>query len=349
MASSMMSETQLLEPQTFDSRTQDFLNQLKKESTRKTYSAGLQEFQRLLSLRALTINQWVELVEEDRLKPPLKATNIACDSLTDFVKSMKNKGFSPATINLYASSVQSLIKWIYRDRYKITTKFSDLPDPEPESDKEEWTPELISKFFLSMEKPIYRALITVIFQSGLGIEEIVHLKYQDIQDEFEHGTRPICLELKRKKTGVPFQTFIGSVAINQLKEYFEAVGTPKPEQPIFHREPDSKHPGNEMFPMSKGAIERYFVRRAKRFIKKPWKGENPRRPHSLRAAFQRLLILAGLGEVFTEYFMGHEVARNKQAYIIKGMSKEQFRNQYIAFESALTFSVEEPNNQKESV
>ena len=55
-----------------------------------------------------------------------------------------------------------------------------------------------------------------------------------------------------------------------------------------------------------------------------------------RAAFQRLLILAHCPEIFTEYFMGHEVARNKQAYIIKGMGKEEFRKQYHSFEAALT-------------
>jgi integrase/recombinase XerD len=336
--------TQLLEPQQeprlFDSRTQGFIDQLKKSSTKKAYSAGLREFQYLLSKKNLTIYEWVELVDKDRLKSPLEATNVGTDTLKEFVDHMEKKSFSANTINLYVASVQSLIKFLYRGRYQITAEFAGLPEPDPESDKEEWTLDLVSKFFLSMDKPVYRALVAVIFQSGLGLEEVLSLKYKAIQEEYEQGTRPICLELKRRKTAVPFQTFLGSVAVNQLTEYFKAEGTPALEQPVFHRETDPKLLGSEMKPMSKGAIERYFARRARRFIKTPWVGENPRRPHSLRAAFQRLLILAGFAEVFTEYFMGHEVARNKQAYIIKGMGREEFREQYRKFEFALTFSTE---------
>jgi integrase len=282
------------------------------------------------------------------LKSPLEATNIGTDSLEQFVDYMeqqkKNNGkskFTANTINLYVSSVQSMIKYIYRGRYQITTKFAGLPEPDPESDKEEWTLELVSAFFKAMDKPVYKTIVAVIFQSGLGIEEVLSLKYRDIQVEYEKGIRPICLELKRRKTKVTFHTFLGSVAVDQLTEYFKSVGTPSPDQPIFHRLPDPKLPENEMKTLSKGAIERYFLRRAKEFAKEPWIGENPRRPHSLRAAFQRLLILAHCPEIFTEYFMGHEVARNKQAYIIKGMGKEQFRKQYQAFESALAFSVDE--------
>ena len=338
---------QLLEAQPFDLRTQGFINQLKKHSTRNTYSAGLQEFQKLLFLKNLTIYQWVELVDKDRLKSPLEASNIATDTLKDFVDSMEKKHLSPNTINLYVSSVQSLIKFLYRGRYQITTKFAGLPEPDPLSSKEEWSLPLISEFFLSMRKPLYRALVAVIFQSGLGIEEALNLTYGDIQAEYEQDLRPICLELKRRKTKVPFHTFIGSVAVNQLAKYFEAVGTPAPEQPIFHRAPNSRLPSNEMKTLSKGGIERYFWRRARRCIKKKWIGENPRRPHSLRAAFQRLLILAHCPEIFTEYFMGHEVARNKQAYIIKGMGKEEFRKQYQIFESALTFKTDDATSKGE--
>ena len=60
-----------------------------------------------------------------------------------------------------------------------------------------------------MDKPVYRALLAVIFQSGLGIEEALNLKYKSIQEEFEQGIRPICLELKRRKTELHFKHFSG--------------------------------------------------------------------------------------------------------------------------------------------
>ena len=331
----------------FDSDTQKFIDQLKKKSTQQTYSVGLGEFHNFLDLeKKLTISQWIDLVDDDRFKPHREASNIATDTLKDFVIYMgkKEKAFSPNTINLYVASVQSLVKFCFRGSYKITTAFAGLPKPDSQSDKEEWNLNLIKAFLLSMDKPVYRALVAVIFQSGLGLEETLSLKYKDLQEELEQGIKPICLKLKRRKTSVHFQTFLGSDAVNQLLEYFKAEGTPQPDQPIFHRSPDPQDPGCEMKPLSKGGIERYFARRARRFIKIPWFGENPRRPHSLRAAFQKLLTLAGCAEIFPEFWMGHEVTRNKSAYIIKGMGREEMRSQYRKFEYALRFSTEEPKS-----
>lgn len=333
----------------FDSDTKEFIDQLKKKSTKQTYSVGLCEFRKFLDLeKKLTISQWIDLVDDDRFKPHREASNIATDTLKDFVIYMgkKEKAFSANTINLYVASVQSLVKYSFRGSYKITTAFAGLPEPDSQSDKEEWNLNLIKAFLLSMDKPVYRALVAVIFQSGLGLEETLSLKYKDLQEELELGICPICLKLKRRKTSVHFQTFLGSDAVNQLLEYFKAEGTPQPDQPIFHRALNPQHPGCEMKPLSKGGIERYFARRAKRFIKKAWVGENPRRPHSLRAAFQKCLTLAGCAEIFPEYWMGHEVSRNKSAYIIKGMGREEMRTQYFKFEYALTFSTEEPKSKE---
>ena len=76
----------------FDSDTQKFIDQLKKKSTQQTYSAGLGEFHKFLDLeKKLTISQWIDLVDDDRFKPRRQATNIATDTLKDFVVYMEKK------------------------------------------------------------------------------------------------------------------------------------------------------------------------------------------------------------------------------------------------------------------
>ena len=55
------------------------------------------------------------------------------------------------------------------------------------------------------------------------------------------------------------------------------------------------------------------------------------------AAFDKLLIRARCPEIFAEYWMGHEVEKNKDAYIIKDMGPEEWREEYQNFEHALAF------------
>jgi len=50
-----------------------------------------------------------------------------------------------------------------------------------------------------------------------------------------------------------------------------------------------------------------------------------------------LLIRARCPEIFAEYWMGHEVEKNKDAYIIKDMGPEEWREEYQNFEHALAF------------
>jgi len=331
---------QAIEQQPFDGKTQKFIDGLKKPSTKRTYTFGLLEFKRFLKEKQnLTVDQWIIEVDKDHYRTVDNATDIASESLRDFGNSLQKKGLSANTIALYVAAVQSLFYRRVNGRYKLSSKFADLPKAETISEKEEWTLELMSEYFLAMDKQIYRTIVIVIFQSGLSLEEILALTYGDIAEEFEAGVAPLTLHLKRKKTGVPFYTFLGTVAIEQLKNYFAEVGTPRLDQPIFHADKSPNDPDG-LKSITKAGIERYFARRAKRFLKKEWVGSNPRRPHSIRAAFQKLLVLNDCPEVITEYFMGHEVGKLKQAYIVKGMSKEQFREVYRKHESALTFRTE---------
>lgn len=325
---------------------QEFLEQQKRLSTKSAYTVGLDLFSMFLSEQepALTFNGWLELVDADRLRSAILMTNVADITLKDYRVYLESKTFeqgkhkgekeySANTINLYVSAVTSLISYIYRGKYAISTKWIGLPKAEPESLKEEWTPEKLSECFLSIKKQVYRAVFCCFIQSGLGIEEILNLKYRDIKEELTAGLSPIVLYLKRKKTEIRFYTCLGSIAVTQLKLYFAEVGTPLDDQPIFHQ----LTKGKEMRPIAKSSIEKYFARLARKSLKKAWVGENPRRPHSLRGAFQKLLILSDCPEVFSEYWMGHETSKNKKAYLLKGMGREEHREQYRKFEHALSF------------
>lgn len=323
--------TQTLTEKQFDKNTHSFLDQLKRANTKNAYAIALNEFEVFLKNKfTLSLNEWIIQVDLDHTRPISQSTNIATESINSFVKQLSEKGLSANTINLYCAAIQSYFSYRANGRYSLTLKYAGLPKAEVKSTKEEWTLKLIKEFYESMDKSVYRAVLAVIFQSGLALEDLLSLKYGIIKDEFNANVTPLCLKLTRKKTDVSFYTFLGKDAIKALTEYFKETGIPEDNQPIFHRETNLDKP------LTKAGIEKYFLRRAKKSLPS-WTGSNPRRPHSLRAAFQKLLVLAGCPEIFTEYFMGHSVEKNKAAYIIQGLSKEQLREQYSKFESALSF------------
>jgi integrase len=93
-------------------------------------------------------------------------------------------------------------------------------------------------------------------------------------------------------------------------------------------------PEDPLYPLSESAIEKYFARRAKKFIG-PYKGHNPCRPHSLRAGFYTLGKDNKADPEYIEFWMGHEVPEQKKVYMSKG--RDGWRKAYAEqAEPALT-------------
>jgi integrase len=346
----------------FGLKTQKFLAALEKESTKNIYTSGMKVFQTFYNQNSHgTIEDFLNRLDEDLLLPPGKRSRVGTTTLREFIVYMKNppkekadsknstsakilkrkkplKPLSNKTINCYVSSVRSLVSFIYDYEYNIPVRGIGLPNPEVISSKNPWTLESISKFLKPM-KPRYKALGACIFQSGQGLQEILSLSYGDIQSEFERGTRPLMLTLKRQKTGVQYVSFLGSVSLDLLTEYFKEEGKPKSHE--------------RLFPIEEETVERYFSRRARKLIKpekesqssqepkttKPWKCNCPMRPHSLRSAFEKLLVKGHVSESYCDYMMGHKINALKDAYIISGMSPEEWRQEYRNFEKFLTFEI----------
>jgi Integrase len=323
--------TQVLEansPNLFDPQTREFLSALKRQSTRDIYTAGLKVFQTFYNQYGQgSIADFLDRVSTDLQLPPGKRARVATNALREFINYMQEPKadhvFSGKTINTYVSSVRSLVSHIYDYEYQIPIRGIGLPDPEVKSKKTAWTLELFSKFIEPM-KPMYKALAATILMSGQGLAEVLSLTYVDIQLEFEQDTRPIKLEFKRRKTGVKYMTFLGSPAINLLDNYFTVKGKPQPNE--------------RLFPVEEETVERYFSRRALKLIE-PWEGNCPMRPHTLRAAFDKLLIKGQCPPIYAEFWMGHAVDKLKAAYIISGMSPEEWRQEYLKFEPLLTFKL----------
>jgi len=305
---------------TFDEETAEFLDALK-PSTRSIYSAGLEAFQAFYAQQG-TIKDFLDRIEQDQQLPRRERKRVARTTLKGFVDWMTTQtSFKPKTIRTYVGAMQSLARYLEID---VSTRYIGLPAPNPSSKKYPWTLASVGKFAALMDKPLYKCLVAVFFQSGLGVSDVLALTYEDVKTEYETGTMPLCLDLVRIKTATPHITFLGKLGIGLLHDYLKTRGV--------------LDPADRLFPISKTAVERFFVRRSKNLIE----GCESRvrcGPHTLRTAFRTLMVDAGCPETYAEFFMGHNLTSDiKKVYTSK--TRDGWRAEYAKYEKAVTFSLE---------
>jgi integrase len=283
----------------------EFLSVLK-VGTRSVYAAGLRLFRQYYSGKG-SIGDFLNSIEHDRFLPRNEKRRIATETLNGFAAWLQDRGYAPKTVRIYVGSVQSLAK--YYD-IPISLRYVNLPTAIPVNRKHPWTLSEVGEFVAAMEKPMCRSIAASIFQSGLSISDLLTLTYGDVKEELEKGITPLCLDLTRKKTGVQFITFLGSWSVKLLKEHL-ANRKMEDETPIYN--------------VSARTVHAYFRKTAHKFAG-AFKGRNPYSPYSLRAAFHTFLSDHKVDPLYIEYWMGHKIPEQLQAYINK--SRESWRQTY---------------------
>lgn len=323
---------QIIAKSRFGDEVEEYLS-LKGKATRFVYSSAFGHFLNFYGNKygeGKGFSDYLDRIFEELKKERRQQRRIAELELVDFINYLKELGKSNNTIRLYFAAVQNFLKY---KQVMVSARFiGNLPPPveKPINHKHEWTIKQIKKFVdLS---PTYRdkAIIACLFQSGLGINELVNLNYGDIQDEFEKETIPICLKLVRQKTAVPFKTFFGRDAVKYLRLYLQTRKNLIRETPLF-----TKWQSEER--ITPAAIQKKFYEIAKNlpFIKsEQLEGYNPCRPHSLRAAFKSQLTNY-ISDDLIEFFMGHKVGGTGDAYLNKPTKK--LREDYMHAEEYLAF------------
>ena len=284
----------------------EFLSALKL-GTRHVYERGLAKFQDFLAMQGLDVAGFLSLVEEDLRKSRLEKTRVARKTLNAFIAYLQSEGFAPKTVNAYVGAVQSLAK--YYD-IPLSTRYVNRPPPKAIHKKHPWTIEEIGNFISLMNNIQYKCIAACIAQSGLSISDLLGLKYGDIRDEFEKGIMPLCLDLSRKKTNVPFLTFIGGWALSFLRLHLADR----------HMQDDTP-----TFTVTRRAVDSYFARVGVKFGGN-FSGGNPYNPHSLRAAFRTILSDHKVDPLYIEFWMGHKVPEQQIVYVSK--SREGWRETY---------------------
>jgi len=200
-----------------------------------------------------------------------------------------------------------------------------MPSSQPLSSKFPWTLDHVAEFIGLIRKLEMRSIAVTLFQSGLSVSDALSLTYEDIKYEYEEGISPLCFDLARIKTDVPFMTFIGEWGVSLLRKHLGGRRL-RLEAPLYS--------------VSHRAIDHYFQRLGRRWMRS-YKGQNPCRPHSLRAAFRTLLGDAKMDRDVVKFFMGQRLPEQDRVY--HSRSRDGWRDLYRQYEYALT-----PENWKET-
>ena len=294
----------------------DFLDSFK-PSTRKVYSAGLNKFLEFYRKKnyGRSIEDFLDAVEKDMSKPRRQRYQFTRNVLREFIDSLKSEGYAPKTIRSYINAIQSLGTYY---GISISTRYVGLPSSQPLSKKYPWTVNEAGKFIMSIQDAETRSIAATILQSGISLGDLLLITWGDIKREYRRSIVPLCFDLARKKTDVPYMTFIGSWGFKLLKKHL-GDRLKSDDDPIYN--------------ISQRTVEHRFRSLSKKFIGK-YEGMNPCRPHSLRAAFRTFLGDAGMQETYIEFFMGHRLPEHRAVYVSK--SREGWRETYKKYESYLT-------------
>jgi len=298
-----------------DENAEEFLDAVS-PSTRKVYRSALEAFLVFYQHAGYgkTLTDFLDAIEADMRLPRKARKRVARNVLKEFVR-FCNARWKPKTVRVYTGAVQSFAGYF---DIKVTTRYVDLPSSQPMSKKFPWSLEKVAEFIEMIERPIIKAVGVAIFQSGLSISDVLAQTYGDIKHEYEEGIVPLCFDLARIKTDVPYMSFISTWGVDTLKEALKGRRL---------------NLDTRLYPVSARSVQICFQNQAREWLGE-YKGHNPCRPHSLRAAFRTLLGDAKADRDVVEFWMGHAVPEQYRVYHCR--SRDGWRALYKQYEKFLT-------------
>jgi site-specific recombinase XerD len=168
----------------------------------------------------------------------------------------------------------------------------------PRPKREERLPSVLSKeetarFLDQVRNPKHRALVMLLYSSGLRVGEAVRLRREDL--DVDHG----LVKVRQGKGAKDRVTLLASRALEMVEAYVTAF---QPEGWLFPGEPAERH-------LTTRSVQRVVREAARRAgLAKPVT------PHTLRHSFATHLLEAGTDLRYIQELLGHRSSRTTQIY-----------------------------------
>lgn len=233
----------------------------------------------------------------------LQENNISVEEMTEediqqYILYLKrNKGLSAGTINNYISAIKFFYTFVLDrelnprkvPRMKRTKKFPVIPPKE----------EIIA-LLNSSDNLKHKAILTLIYGSGLRVSEVAKLKISDI------CSKSMRVRVENAKHNTNRYTILSESALKVLREYFKEYFSGK-----------RYLPNDWLFP-GQGPMDHIHVKSIKNTIIK-LRGKLNLDPnisaHTLRHCFSTHLLEDGVDPVFIQQMLGHKSLKTTLTYL----------------------------------
>lgn len=221
---------------------------------------------------------------------------ITTEQLKEYLYYCKEKrGLSNSFINQTISAVKILrldvlgLDWDKELRIKRPRR--DYPLPDILSKQE------INKMVEVTSNPKHKAIIAVLYSSGIRRDELINLRLSDIDSE------RMVIRVVNGKGNKSRDTLLANKTLQLLQQYYSCT-FPKPIRYVFEA---GGKPGQTYSPTSVSRIIKRAAQRAK--IKKNIY------PHSLRHAFATHMLEDGANLKLIQKLLGHSSLRSTMVYL----------------------------------
>jgi integrase len=250
----------------------------------------------------------------------------ASEIVQSFVDNLANKGRSVRYVNVALAYIKTFFrvngfeneKEIRVERYFQPSRYRKRPEYVPTSEE-------IEKMAYAARSKRNKALILMLYTTGLRVSTLRALKVGDVIEELNKGLSiikiPVYPEMKNNipeacKGGIPYYTFASLEAVEALKEYLDErlkeYGSLNSEEPLFCS--DTTNLPKEVrvkTPIIQKSVQQIIKKAAKSAGIKRWGDVTP---HCLRKAFESALRNNGLDIKDQEFLMGHILPGSQDAY-----------------------------------
>ena len=214
------------------------------------------------------------------------------------------------------STLRSFFKYLTREQVIASNPAKSVSTPKVEKtlptaltvdeafrlmDSPETIPEKLSEGSSKRNRLRDRAILELLYSSGLRVSELVGLNLNQVNSEL--GIVRV-MGKGRKERIVP----VGTKALEALKAYVEERGAPRGEEPIF-----TNSFGGRLTTRSVGRLVKKYTRHSGIFRKVS--------PHSLRHTFATHLLDAGADIREIQEMLGHSSLSTTQRYTHVSMGK----------------------------
>ncbi|WP_406661551.1 tyrosine-type recombinase/integrase [Methanolobus sp. ZRKC3] len=278
--------------------------------------------------------------------------------LQDQSHAYTGKKLAPGTISGFVSKIVAFYNYFYIETPKQPRNSKKTNKSKKENLKRA-DKDLIRQA-LSIAGPRETAMILIGISSGMASAEIASLNVQQFWEGYDPDTEITTFDMRRRKVGVDFITFISPEASRAIIKYLEwRDRAPSGNEQRFLIECEKRKVTDDSYIFIKKSVSRdYLLLRDE--DKRKLKAKNIRdvyarlsaqlnavsppgvfnllRSHNMRKYFNTTLKNEGLDGDLIEYFMGHQLDGSKDAYF-EG-NPEKLKSIYQKYVPHLTISKE---------